>query len=314
MSKSLVVPPTLIGTVPDLVKTALGEAWAPLFPLPELLYHYTSAEALLAILSNGTLWATDLFFLNDKRELSHALEVLAEIFDEERKAGEKAGDSCASIERFATMLGNHMSDLSRYEVYVTSFSRHGNLLSQWRGYCPSAGGYSIGFETARIGALAQANGFFAGPCIYDSDMQRHVLRAIVRSVFDSLIKNVSTSQVGSDHAVSEHLHYYRWLVETYAPFMKNPAFDEESEWRVVSVDYTKMDDGRYRTRPARGLLVPYYEFSLTRDGGPVPVKEIWIGPQAEQQVAARGVGRFRAMTPHLEGVEVKRSKIPYRAP
>ena len=33
-----------------------------------------------------------------------------------------------------------------YETYICSFSENGDLLSQWRGYCPDGEGYAIGFK------------------------------------------------------------------------------------------------------------------------------------------------------------------------
>jgi hypothetical protein len=39
---------------------------------PELVYHYTDAAGLLGIISSGTLWATDIEFLNDAQELTYA--------------------------------------------------------------------------------------------------------------------------------------------------------------------------------------------------------------------------------------------------
>ena len=44
---------------------------------PDILYHYTSAEGLLGIVWTREIWSTNVLYLNDTSELSHATEVLA---------------------------------------------------------------------------------------------------------------------------------------------------------------------------------------------------------------------------------------------
>jgi hypothetical protein len=39
---------------------------------PEFVYHYTNASGLLGIISKGTLWMTDIEFMNDAEELAYA--------------------------------------------------------------------------------------------------------------------------------------------------------------------------------------------------------------------------------------------------
>jgi len=40
-----------------------------------VIYHYTDPKALIGILSQGQLWATDIRYLNDNSELRHAEEM-----------------------------------------------------------------------------------------------------------------------------------------------------------------------------------------------------------------------------------------------
>lgn len=41
-----------------------------------LIFHYTSGDGLLGILSSDTIWATSIHHLNDGKEFSHARELV----------------------------------------------------------------------------------------------------------------------------------------------------------------------------------------------------------------------------------------------
>jgi len=46
-----------------------------------------------------------------------------------------------------------ISEITSHEVYTTSFSERGNLLSQWRAYSGLSSGYSIGFSSGYLKAI-----------------------------------------------------------------------------------------------------------------------------------------------------------------
>jgi len=41
---------------------------------PDMLYHYTSSTGLIRIAESKKLWATNILYLNDSRELDHAMD------------------------------------------------------------------------------------------------------------------------------------------------------------------------------------------------------------------------------------------------
>jgi hypothetical protein len=45
---------------------------------PETLYHYTTQDGVLGIVRSGELWATNVQYMNDRREFFLALETAAE--------------------------------------------------------------------------------------------------------------------------------------------------------------------------------------------------------------------------------------------
>jgi hypothetical protein len=52
-------------------------------PPPEFLYHYTSQDGLLGIVKSGTLWSTNIFYMNDSTEFRQPLGMLRERVNKE---------------------------------------------------------------------------------------------------------------------------------------------------------------------------------------------------------------------------------------
>ncbi len=85
--------------------------------------------------------------MNDARELAHAWKLMHDVLAEAKmQAGLPAQlELIEEIERRTSAQGAGYPDF-----YSVSFGANGDLLSQWRGYGSSGGGYAIGFESARL--------------------------------------------------------------------------------------------------------------------------------------------------------------------
>ena len=118
-----------------------------------LLYHYTSIEGFLGIISSKNLWASHCQYLNDASEYKHALnfaeEISSNIFmNDDYNAG------------FGFILRKSISSLKEdSEIFIASFSEEFDLLSQWRGYCPPNDGICIGFDKEIIKEFCTKNNF-----------------------------------------------------------------------------------------------------------------------------------------------------------
>ena len=116
---------------------------------PALLYHYTDVAGLIGILNTGSLRATNLRFMNDAKELSHAWELMRQVLTE----AESKAELPAQVELVQELRRVTSVPLGGYpDFYSVSFSADGDLLSQWRGYGSDGGGYAIGFDSARLEA------------------------------------------------------------------------------------------------------------------------------------------------------------------
>ena len=101
---------------------------------PDVLYHYTSQRGLLGIIEKKKLWATHIRYLNDSKEFDYALELARKLLRKERDSGDEQRTRFA--EKGLAQLNNSLDINTPFTVYVASFSRNHDQLSQWRAYCP----------------------------------------------------------------------------------------------------------------------------------------------------------------------------------
>lgn len=52
------------------------------------MYYYTSTETMQKILQNGNIWATNLAYMNDEREISNGLDEIRSILLDLPKVGD----------------------------------------------------------------------------------------------------------------------------------------------------------------------------------------------------------------------------------
>jgi hypothetical protein len=281
--------------------------------VPEILYHYTTQEGLLGILKEKVLWATNVHFLNDQSEFIYATDMLLRQVEPEyeryklklnalRKALVPINEQLA-IERTKIneiIIKYYIS--SKIPIYVASFSKEGDQLGQWRGYCHNENGYSVGFDYAKLRELASEQKFSLVPCVYEESEQKSILSPLVSAVLKSLmiIDEAEESKKEEDN---------EWVMNVWmtAPTIKNEAFKEESEWRLVSEAYgTK--EGRMAFRPGKSMIIPYINFSL---GSELPIKEIIVGPTPDAGLSKKSISILK-LAHNLKDAEIKISKVPYR--
>ena len=107
---------------------------------PHTLYHYTSLEALVSIVRSKRLRASSIRFLNDTSELQRFTKDVVAILHQRIP-------SLGNVSEINDLIVQTKS-LLKHSFFVASFSEKSDLLSQWRAYCPSGLGVSIGFKSS----------------------------------------------------------------------------------------------------------------------------------------------------------------------
>ncbi len=276
--------------------------------LPSTLYHYTNAEGLIGILKDKCVFATDIRFLNDASEFSHAMEAYRAHADRRYAAASTTKDKYLWGYRISIEFQPH-----RLPMFIFSLSSERNSLSQWRAYgSVGSGAYAIGFETEKILQLSIESSFpetdylptmRLNRCYYEQEEKEQLFDAIhqtTRQCAGGTDDNplVSSAEQARDRAVWES-----------AAFLKNSAFRDEHEWRILLQNGLRARGpaAPVKFRSRRGVIVPYVEISL---GNPLPIKEIVVGP-LNSEMARVGVQELIwANTDQY--ISVEDDRIPYR--
>ena len=74
-------------------------------------------------------------------------------------------------------------------MFIASFSRDSNSLSQWRAYGGGGIQVAIGFDRALLGAVATKYGYELKKCIYKEGDQELALKSIVESFDPDYLAN-----------------------------------------------------------------------------------------------------------------------------
>jgi len=181
---------------------------------------------------------------------------------------------------------------------VACFCEDGNLLSQWRGYGDSGDGLAIGFKVDWLNSL-RGSGFDLRRVLYDTGKQEQLISEFLQGVSD-IVKGRNSS--GEDAR-------WAWLIASSAAeelvvVLKDPAFEQEREWRLV-----KMVDRReckYRISGSR--VVPYVEIPIELRG----IAAVIRGPHFAG-TDARGIRQMLQCRGFPEAsAHVRDSEVPIR--
>jgi hypothetical protein len=271
--------------------------------VPEVLYHYTSHAGLTGIVEHRALWATNIQCLNDEREYglarSIAVTIASELLELARgQATEPLWETCLT----------ELQQLEPSKVYVASLSSHPDQLSQWRGYCPNANGYSFGVASSDLSTPPVFPEFLLARCIYDGPTQHNLVRLFLERIIRDEVSRARRRRAGTrSNQMSESV---RSLFPILAPVLKDVAFREEGEWRLIA-PAVETTDPRVRFRPGKSYIVPFLEAPIARTGT-WHIPEIVIGPSPIQDVTKSSVETLLSRFGVTCG-SVKFSAIPYRS-
>ena len=194
--------------------------------VPKFLYHYTNTKGLCGILDSGKIWTTKIQYLNDKSELNLALKYVNEEIENQLsgKGKTRTDEELVDMKMIIETLTNQATNVS-----VASFTRQGDQLSQWRGYCNIGIGYSLGFDSQRLLAkLIENRNYHLVECEYLEENHRRMVKELVDST--SIVNIRQNPNYGKPP-------FYDWTfaqsILFLAPIIKSEKFKEEQEWRLI---------------------------------------------------------------------------------
>ncbi len=267
---------------------------------PSRLYHYTSQSGLLGILKTRTIWSTRIQFLNDSREFVHTLDLWKRTI--EGVKGAEANAQKPEVLRVLNGLHRGLDSTAKIPIHVACFSADGDSLSQWRGYSPGGNGFSIGFNCAQLMDAAERQSCFIAPCIYDPTRQQELVQKLLEICRERC--ETKRPEEGSERWTLDIVQDFVFL----AAVLKNPSFQEEREWRIVTQAFS---DGHPQIgiRQGKTMPVPYFGFELAKPDEVLDL-EIVVGPSPESGLAVQSVKSLLAV--HKCNGVARPSVVPYR--
>lgn len=274
---------------------------------PPILYHYCSVETFYNIIINKTLWLTDSFSTNDYMENRWINKIIGELLpnyknDENRQLFDNVFN---------------LYELNDYTPFITCFSKNGDLLSQWRAYANDGSGIAIGFNTAYFNiehqlpfTMAVFNKHSIGlhEVYYDYKIQLDII--------NRLLYEISLSR----HIPDEKTIELASKLKRYSFILKNPAFFEEQEWRIIYTplilgcnqdDTTQVigaiSDCKFRV--TSNDIAPYFLLSFSEQKDISPISEIILGPK--NKMSPQKLWTFLSIN-NLKNVSIKLSNASYR--
>jgi hypothetical protein len=148
---------------------------------PRELFHYTSPEGLIGIVTSRSLWASDMLSLNDASEAAYPYKLIADVLDTHPGVAEE------HRHRFMTQLTDYTFPL--YTPFVACFCEDGDLLSQWRAYGSGGEGFAAAFSFSWLSSLENRAGFRLLRVIYDRAQQEDLILRLLQHVSSSLAEN-----------------------------------------------------------------------------------------------------------------------------
>ena len=275
-----------------------------------LLFHYASLANVKNIVGGRVLWASDIRYMNDAGELGTAAQLIQAVSANLLHAG-KITDA-EVLSQFASWVGHRLEN--GHALFAACFSQRGNLLSQWRGYCPAGNGYSLGFDPIELSKTAAEQRFSLVQCIYDREQQVKLLTEVVAAVVEHAraFGEAAPSERHPDNRFHPAFEALELDLLKVAAALKHGAFFEEQEWRVVSEAVTRTDMPEIGYRPGTSMLVPYVHFKLpSAADGRLRVAQVFVGPTPHQNLAINSMSSF--LSSQVDGqIDIWSADIPYR--
>lgn len=268
---------------------------ADFVPDTQILYHYTSIEALFGGIivrqpqtdKEICLWMSNCQYMNDPEELNTGIRFASDI-----------------LKMSPDILEKHASEYQQIKdsLYITSFSAASDCLPMWAMYGKNGNGIALGFNKEIIEATLPN----LYKCLYVTESNK----ARLQSEISALIEDADPKDIENlpDSAGKIFIQMFANIVNSLAFYIvscfnsKNPAYIYEQEVRSVLLTE---EPAKYRIN--NNLIIPYIEQYFPKSA----LKEIWIGPTNDMNRATYSLRKYLDHMGFNE-VEIKQSQVPYR--
>ena len=244
---------------------------------------------MISIISNKEIWASELALSNDLLEGKWIRKVFSDYCNDK-------GVSTSEQNELLTHL-DIVIDMATYAGFC--MSEEGDLLSQWQAYADNGAGASIGFDKEYFEILGnlkrdRSDVFSAHLTKVEYDVVEQ--KKLVAEHLDEILQFVADGALRRPTLLTSEDDTKKWqekfrsmglrfLFFYFILFrLKNPAFAEEHEWRVISHIFRGEREKNFSQIPkmdfraTRERVVPFARIAL-EPLSPPSITEIVLGPR-----------------------------------
>ncbi|MCF2719568.1 DUF2971 domain-containing protein [Paenibacillus sp. 203] len=197
-----------------------------------------------------------------------------------------------------------------FKPHIACFSKHGDLLSQWRSYANDGRGVAIGFDRDYFNAIKSTENkdFVIKDVIYDSQRQIEIINEKLseEKIIEEYKKYNFTNtniDIRSINVVSQILRY--------GMTFKSTGFSEEQEVRIIyGYDEVFAEPDVFKYRATEDDLISFIEIPLNPKHEVHPIAEVIMGPKCKADI--EGVKGLLSKYLYVHRVELIKSKCTYR--
>ncbi len=191
-----------------------------------LIYHYCDDKTMWSMCSKKSIWLSSIFNMNDSKELIWGREILLKILKNNKNIFQP--DFRAFIILSIYNVDGNLLPL------IASFSKNGDLLSQWRAYADDARGFSIGFDEEIISNVLPVN---TKSVLYAQDEQEELVLNSLK-IFNKFWSKHQDKDLGLFFDVLNE-----FSIDLAS--LKNPSFSEEMEVRIIHLLVKDQEKGTW---------------------------------------------------------------------
>ena len=281
--------------------------WLPLHERDSsvILYHYTTSEGLRGILANRSIWCSHISSFNDPTEFQYGKSLVIKELQSELKNQHK--------HEIGLFLKNLIKDIESfeimYDIYIACFCESDNLLSQWKGYGATGSGYNIGIaffdndikfchDYEKINDVEQDSHVILRKIIYKENEQIELIKQVVRVLIESASRGLEKYKerdnlpaAWSNMASMQSVN----ILYDIALSLKNPAFEEEDEWRLIKTIGVRQKPELVNFRERNSKLVSYLNthiFKRENQYLKFPLQKIRFGPMLDENITQHTLGQL----------------------
>lgn len=241
--------------------------------------------------------------MNDSNEFVHAFDIATEIINnlKSRQDNEKTNIICDQIIKSINVY-------RKLNIFVACFSEKCDSLNQWRGYTTTGNGYCLGLNKNELERQAYLQDFSLLKCIYDDLVKRQIFNQWASDLINHLRPILDTEINNIDKSFWENSISFMQQFVNYAATMKDKAFIDEEEWRLVSIKPNNHE--KVGLRVGKSLLVPYFPIELDFSIENKLLWDITIGPTPQIELALDSISFLHQKIWLQNGIT--KTQIPYR--